>query len=203
MKKAQVVLNVVLIIAVIVLFFLYFSCGKKECLASSGAECSTGKDSGGYKKPRIAYVELDSVNNGVTFIRDRRAELESEQKDMENDYDNAYRQLGDEKTTFLKRGAAITEPEAEAFQQKLIQQQQQIEEDKQARSQQLAEKSSQIMEGIQKSLKDFITDYNKDKKYTYILTVGTGFDYMLYKDSTLNITSDVVKGLNDKMNNPK
>ncbi|HMG82287.1 MAG TPA: OmpH family outer membrane protein [Ferruginibacter sp.] len=203
MKKSQVILNVVLAVAVIVLFFLYFLGGKKACLANGRGECSIVKDSAGATRPRIAYVELDSLNDEVTFIKERKTELEGEQTDMENDYNNAYRQLEAEKNNFLKRGAAITQPEAEAFQQKLIQQQQQIEADKQARSQKLAEKGSQVMEGIQKTLKDFITGYNKDKKYTYILAVGTGLDYMLYKDSTLNITSDVVKGLNDKMNNPQ
>ena len=204
MKKAQVVLNVILVVAVIVLFFLYFSGGSKYGAANScSANSNNIKDTSGAKHPRIAYVELDSLNNEVTFIKERKTELEGEQKDIENDYDNSYKQLEAEKNSFLKRGAAITQPEAEAFQEKLIQQQQQVEADKQSRSQKLAEKGAKIMGDMQNTLKDFLNDYNKDKRYTYILATGTGLDYMFYKDSTLNITSDIVKGLNDKMNNPK
>jgi len=204
MKKAQVVLNVILVVAVIVLFFLYFS-GVSKCGAASSCSANSNniKDTSGAKHPRIAYVELDSLNNEVTFIKERKTELEGEQKDIENDYDNSYKQLEAEKNNFLKRGAAITQPEAEAFQEKLIQQQQQVEADKQSRSQKLAEKGAKIMGDMQNTLKDFLNDYNKDKRYTYILATGTGLDYMFYKDSTLNITSDIVKGLNDKMNNPK
>jgi outer membrane protein len=55
------------------------------------------------------------------------------------------------------------------------------------------------MEGIQKKLKEFLTEYNKDKKYMYIFTTGSGLDYMVFKDSTLNITRDVIKGMNEKM----
>ena len=33
----------------------------------------------------------------------------------------------------------------------------------------------------------------------YIFTTGTGLDYMVFKDSTLNITSDVINGMNAKM----
>ena len=55
------------------------------------------------------------------------------------------------------------------------------------------------MDDIQKKLKEFLTDYNKDKKYMYILTTGTGLDYMVYKDSSLNITNDVIRGMNEKM----
>jgi outer membrane protein len=204
MKKAQVIVNVVLLVAVIILFFLYFSGGRK-CSSANGV-CGNSmnvKDTSCATHPRIAYVELDSLNNEVTFIRERKTELEGEQKDIESDYNNAYTQLEAEKNNFLKRGASITQPEAEAFQQKLIQQQQQVEADKQSRSQKLAEKGAKVMEDMQKTLKDFLTDYNKDKRYTYILATGTGLDYMFYKDSTLNITSDIVKGLNNKMNNPQ
>jgi len=63
----------------------------------------------------------------------------------------------------------------------------------------LAEKGARIMEDMQGKLKDFMNDYNKEKKYTLIFTTGTGLDYFLYKDSSLNITSEIVKGLNSKM----
>ena len=49
------------------------------------------------------------------------------------------------------------------------------------------------MDDIHKKLKDFLNEYNKSKNYQYILTTGTGLDYMLYKDSTFNITKDVIK----------
>jgi outer membrane protein len=203
MKKAQVVLNVVLVVAVAILFFLYFSGRQKQCVSGANVDCSIVKDSSGAKRPKIAYVELDSLNNQVTFIKERKTELEGEQKSIEASYENSYRQMEAAKSNFLKGGSSITQPEAEAFQEKLIQQQQQVEADKQARSQKLAEKGAKIMEDMQAKLKDFLTDYNKNKGYTYILATGTGLDYMFYKDSTLNITSDIVKGLNDKMNNPK
>ena len=203
MKRALVVLNVILVIAVIILYFLYFSGGQKGYTANGCSENVASMKDSGFRHARIAYVDLDSLNNNVAYIKERRTALEGEQKDLEEDYENAYRQIDGEKSEFLKRGNAITQPEAEAFQEKLVQQQQQVEANKQSNSQKLAEKGAKIMEDIQKQVKDFLSDYNKDKRYTYILATGTGLDYMFYKDSTLNITNDIVKGLNDKMNNPK
>jgi outer membrane protein len=55
------------------------------------------------------------------------------------------------------------------------------------------------MENIQKQLKSFLEEYNKEKKYTYILTTGSGLDYIIHKDPSLNITDDVIKGLNEKI----
>jgi len=164
-----------------------------EANGNNAAKCLTAKG------PVIAYVELDSVNNNVAFIKQQKDELDAEQKSIASNYENQYRELEAEKDNFLKRGNAITQQEAQDFQQKLLQKQQEIEADKQERSEQLAEKGAKVMEDMQSKVKDFLNDYNQQKKYTYILETGTGLDYLLYKDSTLNITQDIVKGLNDKM----
>ena len=55
------------------------------------------------------------------------------------------------------------------------------------------------MDDIQKKLKDFLAEYNQDKNFNYIFTTGNGLEYMVYKDSSLNITMDVVEGMNEKM----
>lgn len=198
MKNLSLVLNIVLILAVGYLFYYNFSNKKAAGAAESLNTNSEALLNNGYRPP-LAYVELDSLNENITYIKDRRKELETEMKAIETEQENAYRGLQAQKDNFLKRGAAITEQEAQVFQGKLMDQQQAIDQKKQSQSQKLNEKSFNIMEGIQKKLKEFLADYNKDKKYMYIFTTGTGLDYMVFKDSTLNITNDVIKGMNAKM----
>ena len=159
-------------------------------------------DSSNCSKLLIAYVELDSLNNNITFIKDRKRELEAEQNAIANEYESAYRNMEADKNNFLKKGDAITQQEAETFQAKLIQRQQDVEATKQNKAQKLAERGAKIMEDMQAKLKEFINDYNADKKYTYIMATGSGMDLLFYKDSTLNITPDVIKGMNEKMKSP-
>ncbi len=196
MKQFSTILNIVLLIAVSVLFYLHFAGNKKNV-----AQCNTiaRKDSCAAGQ-QIAYVELDSINNNVTYIKQQKKELEAEQKQIANEYENAYHEMEAAKNNFLKRGNAITQREAEEFQNKLLQQQQQVEATKQAKGQKLAEKGSRMMEEMQTKIKIFLNDYNKEKQYNYILATSSGFDYLFFKDSTKNITSEIVKGLNDKMN---
>ena len=59
------------------------------------------------------------------------------------------------------------------------------------------------MDDMQKQLKAFLNEYNADRNYQYILTTGTGLDYLVYKDSSMNITDDVVNGMNEKMKKEK
>lgn len=198
MKNVSVVLNLALLVAVGYLYYHSFS-GKSNNKFSGKSDINKDYDSN-RKHPPIAYVELDSLNENITYIRDKRKELEAEQKAIETEWENEYKKLEAQKNNFLKKGDAITQQEAEQFQKVLIQQQQSIDGKKQTLSQKLGEKGFGFMNQIQKELKDFLTAYNKEKKYMYILTTGTGLDYMVYKDSSLNITNDVIKGMNEKMN---
>ncbi len=198
MKNLSLVLNIVLLAAVGYLYYYDFSEKKVKDVAAKINSSYMATDSNG-RRPPLAYVELDSLNENITYIRDRRKELEAEMKAIEAEQENGYKNLQAQKDNFLKKGAAITEQEAQVFQGKLMDQQQQIDTRKQTLSQKLNEKSFGIMEDIQKKLKEFLADYNKEKKFMYIFTTGTGLDYMVYKDSSLNITNDVIKGMNAKM----
>lgn len=197
MKNLSLVLNIVLFAAVGYLYYVHFTKAKGRPPKKDFVG-TTWRDSV-CEHPLIAYVELDSLNEKITYIKDKRKELENEQKTIEAEWENGYKSLETQKNNFLKKGAAITQDEAERFQTQLLAQQQQIDGKKQTLTQKLSEKSFTFMDGIQKRLKAFLVDYNKDKKYMYILTTGTGLDYMVYKDLSLNITEDVIKGMNQEM----
>jgi len=198
MKNVSLILNIVLLAAVGYLYYANFSGKHTGDLAAKNSSPSMWKDSN-CNRPPIAYVELDSLNENISYIKDKRKELETEQKAIESEWEAGYKGLEAQKNNFLKRGASITQEEAQQFQGILVQQQQQIDAKKQASGQKLSEKSFSFMDDIQKQLKGFLSDYNRDKKFMYILTTGTGLDYMVYKDSSLNITNDVIKGMNEKM----
>lgn len=197
MKNISLAINAVLLVAVIVLYVKVFSANK----VAKASESQTIKEhkSSSSANVSIAFVELDSLNDKIDYIKERRTELEGEQKAIETEWQNGYRNLETRKNEFLKRGNSITQQEAEKFQGELMQQQQQVDGKKQALTQKLSEKSYKFMDDIQTKLKSFLKEYNKKGTYQYILTTGTGLDYMLYKDSSFNITNDVIKGMNDKM----
>lgn len=198
MKNLSLILNGVLLIAVGYLYYYDFSGKKVKDVASQLGNGYISSDSN-RQRPPLAYVELDSLNENITYIKERRKELEAEMKAIDAEQERGYIGLEAQKDNFLKRGASITEEEAQIFQGKLMDQKEKIDRQKQEMSQKLNEKSFGIMEDIKKQLKEFLTDYNRDKNFMYIFTTGTGLDYMVFKDSTLNITKEVIKGMNAKM----
>lgn len=200
MKQFSLILNAVLLLAVAYLYYHVFS---RPSTKQSAAIVTENKGTSAKTQGSIAYVDLDSLNEKITFIKQKRTELEAEQKAIENEYIRGIRGLETKRDNFLKRGNAITQQEAENFQAELIQQQQRIESTKQNSAQRLSEKSFKFMDDLQKQLKSFLKDYNAEKNYTYILTSGTGLDYMVYKDSTFDITRDVIEGMNNKLSQKK
>jgi outer membrane protein len=203
MKNFSLAINIVLVVAVGFLYTKIFS-GNKNVGASSAVHIKdTSILSSALNENAIAFVELDSLYEKISIIKNRRIDLEKEQKAIETEWRNGMTGLQGKANEFQKKGNAITQQEAEKFQAMLQQDQQQIEAKKQGQTQTMSEKSYKFMDDIQTKLKEFLADYNKDKKYQYILTTGTGMDYMLYKDPLLNVTDDVIKGMNIKLSEKK
>ena len=77
MKNALLALNLVLLVAVGVLFYLHFS-GKKgpeTRIASSNQNTASS-----HGDCRIAYFDMDSINNSFVLIKDVKAELSKEEE---------------------------------------------------------------------------------------------------------------------------
>lgn len=196
MKNLSIVLNVVLLAAVGYLYYYDFSGKKAEDVAAKIS--TTYIDSNGHRPP-LAYIELDSLTDNISYLKEKRKELDVEMKKIDAEHEKDNRDLQAQKEAFLKKGASVTDDEIQKFQGYLYEQQRLIDDKRQSSSQKLNEKNFGIMEDLQKKLKEFLAEYNKDKKFMYIFASGTGLEYMLYKDSALNITNDVIKGMNEKM----
>ncbi|MFZ1530419.1 MAG: OmpH family outer membrane protein [Ferruginibacter sp.] len=201
MKNASLLLNLVLLLAVGFLYYKVYGDDKLSAKTANATPATSTGNTNTAKAPGalIAYVDLDSLNERISFIKTKRGQFEAEQKGIESDWENGRRGLENKKNNFIKaKGNNMTQAEAEKFQAELMGEMQEIEQRKQNRTQVLSEKSYNFLEEIQKKLKEFLVQYNKEKNYQYILTTGTGMDYMIFKDSTLNITPDVVKGMNEE-----
>jgi outer membrane protein len=198
MKHLSITFNIVLLLAVGVLYYLHFSDKRGNKSVDSGNAKNTVADFPG-KAPLIAYVEIDSLNNNVTFIKQKQDELNAKQKNIDIIYDNKYKKILAERDDFAKTANTATQQELQNFQQKLSGEAQELEAYKQQQGQQLAEEGAKATEDIQVRVRNFIKQYNQQKKYTYILETGAGFgNYLLDEDSTLNITQDIVNGLNEQ-----
>lgn len=198
MNKFSFALNILLLAAVGYLYYYNFSGTKSGAILPNAAVAAKLNDSN-LTQLKVAYVELDSLNENLVYFKQRRKELEQQQKQIETEYTNGYKELEAKQNNFRQKNPNATPEEVQNISAVLTKDQQDIETKKQTQTQGLNQKSFDLMESIQKKLKQFLADYNKQKKYQFILTTGSGLDYLIYKDTTLNITGDVIKGMNEIM----
>ena len=90
-----------------------------------------------------------------------------------------------------------------AAQQKLQMEQQQIEERKQIMEGQFMKETQDFNISLQDKMIEYLKKYNSDGRYTYILPYSKETINLLYVNDANNITSDVLKGMNEEYANMK
>jgi outer membrane protein len=190
MKNILLTLNIILLALVGYLYYLHFHQAKqnhREIKASSSSELNN-------EKARVAYIDLDSLQNNYGYYQKLKADFERKQNSA-NDQIAALQKKYQARAMELQQKAATMNPkEHQDAMQEINKMQQDLQERKQNIDNELYNDNSKMKEDILTRIQNFLKDYNKDGKYSYIFSYEPGF--MFYKDSTLNITPDVIAGLN-------
>jgi len=148
---------------------------------------------------KIAYVNLDTLEERYEYFKTRKAEFEKKTTAMDAEIERLARSLQNEYTAFQKKAQAgtLTQAEGEAGQKKLQQMQQNIENRRQELGTQLAKEQEAFNKDLQKRLDNYLVKYNADKGYDFILSYVKGGN-ILFANKALDITADVIKGMNEE-----
>jgi outer membrane protein len=196
MKGIQSVLIYVLAAAVAVLYVLHFT---SKTTGSKPAKSNTVKDpNDSARHISVAYIDLDTIQKYYEFFKLKNEELESDKQRIDNQVQGDLSKLEKDRVAFLKRGQSITQQEAEAFQQEYQTRYQQIGQRQQTLQSQHLDRQAKAIDEIQKRINEYLQVYNKDKKYDFIFSTQEGNPTLYYKDTAFNVTSQVIKGLNEE-----
>jgi outer membrane protein len=190
MKNVLLIINVILICLVSYLYYLHFNVGKKETLHTSRAIHDTAIKEGS----KVAYIDLDSLQSNYTYYKKIKGEFERKQVVANEEISGMQKKYQARAMQLQQKGSTMNQQEQEAAMQEINKMQQDLQARKQEIDNDLYNYNSKMKEDILTRIQSFLKDYNKDGKYSYIFSYEPGF--MFYKDSTLNITPDVIAGLN-------
>ena len=195
MKKLSLWLNVVLIIAVAGIYFLHFSGTKtsKTEVSSDGTEQVIDRDYA------IAYVDIDTLISNYNLFVDKRDELTQKRNESEAELQIQSRNFENEVRDFqnsVNKGL-ITRTKAQVLQQELGQKEQQLYAMRDNLARQLAEEEQVMYRQVLNEVMSYLEEYNTEYNYKFIFSKSFG-GQLLYTDKSLNITNDVLNGLNEK-----
>lgn len=146
---------------------------------------------------RIAYVNVDSLEQHYAYWKTKKQEMMAEQAGIESELQRSAQQLQNDFAAMQQkaRSGALSETEGRAAEQRLAQMQQALETRRNTLSEQLQKKQLDFSQELQKNIDDYLATYNKDNKYDYILSYSKSGS-ILFANKALDITEDVLKGLN-------
>jgi len=194
MKSGLIILNVILLMAVGFLFYLHFNSTKSGTKAQNTTEQKDPVDSTSQGSCRIAYFEMDSVAANFEKAKEMQSELEKKEEKMNaemNRLQNLYQQ---KYINFQQHGATMTSSQVDAARNELGQLDQTIKDTKVSMDQDYKTYYVQTQQEILSMIRKFCSEYNKDKRYAIIISNEPGL--VFYKDSTMDITKDLLDGLN-------
>lgn len=145
---------------------------------------------------KIAYVEVDSLMNQYKFCKDYSLILQKKGQNIQATLAQKSQVLQAAAANFQQKvqSNAYTREQAAGIQSNLQRQQQDLQALQQRLSSEFDAEQAKYNNALRDSLQHFLKIYNKDKHYALILSKAG--DNLLYADKALDITNDVVNGLN-------
>lgn len=194
MKNASIITNVVLSVAVIVLFILHFTSSP----ASEGAseqgqgEVAVAGD--------IVFVQIDSLINQYDMFNDLRSEFENKAQTIQNDLNKRSRSFENDVKDFQQKvqKGLITRSQAESQQQQLAMREQELQNYAQQKQQEMSEEEAVLYRRVFDALSTYLEQLNAEKGYALIISSTGATNTVLQGDPALNITKMVVAAMNDE-----
>lgn len=148
---------------------------------------------------KIAYVEVDSLMSQYKFCKDFTAILQKKSNNARNTLNQKGQKLQAAAANFqqkLNNNGFTSREQAASVQAALQRQQEDLQELQNRLGSELDSETAKYNAALRDSLQNFLKVYNKTKKYDLILSKAG--DNILLADKKLDITADVINGLNKR-----
>src|SRR5688500_7436740 len=188
MKNLSLILNVVLLVAVVILYVLHFSSREVQSTSSSSDTSNVNL--------KLAYINSDSVLKHYEYLKVNRGQLEAKTKKMDQDLRNRTVGLENEISAYQRNASSMTLGPERAAEEDLGKQQRNLQMYQQSLQQQLMQEEARLNKELYDRITGFLKDYGHEKGLQVVLKFDPTSD-VLYGGTGLDITNDVVKGLNE------
>lgn len=195
MKNLSVILSSLALIGVIVLFGMNMSDNNNDSTGNSKNKTEAISTEG-----RIAYVNIDTLEANYEYLKKKSDELEARKKSMSNELERSQKQFQQDVMAAERKAQAgtLTQAEYESTAKRLQQMKQSLEAREAALTEKLYNEQDEFNKDLQHRLDAFLEEYNKDKGYDYILSYSGSIRFIMLANDNLDITADVVKGMNEE-----
>jgi len=190
-KNTSIIINVVLGIAVIILYILHFTGN-----SGSPAVSESGSENNSIDGLSIAYVNSDSLLKNYDYFKDLEKQFNEKRDKLNAEYQNRGMGLQREIQNFQATAGNMTQNQARAVQEDLSKKQQNLMMYQEQLGQQLMQEEARMNTALYDKVAAYLREYGLNKNLHLVLTYTKGSG-VLYANDSLDITNEVMVGLNE------
>ena len=161
---------------------------------------ANGGDNAAPAAGSIVYVQLDSVINNFDMFNDLKSELEVKVEKIQNelqakgrDFQNAAKDFENK----INKGL-LTQAEAQERNRVLTNRQQDLQNLTAQKEAEIQEEQAVMLNKVMDAVETYVKKYNQEKKFALILTTTAATTTVLCGEPSLDITNDIIEGLNNE-----
>ncbi|HTN20687.1 MAG TPA: OmpH family outer membrane protein [Pelobium sp.] len=186
---------------------LAFMVAVVACNKTDSKTASTASNKGAKENTKVTsefvYVNSDSLLSKYDYFKEMNAKLETKSKKAEAD-------LKDKGTAFQREVAAyqqgantMSADERQKTEERLARKQQELQGFQQNAGAALQNEQATENEKLYNKVADYLKGYAKEKGYKMVLTYSKANPTILFADESLDVTAEVIKGLNEAYSKEK
>jgi outer membrane protein len=154
------------------------------------------------KDLKVAYVLTDSVISKFDFYKEKSEEITDKGRQFENELGSRARGFEQEVANFEQTAGSMTPNQARAKQEELMRKERNLMTYRDNLMQELSADESKLYTEVYDMVQEYMSVYAEEKDLELILSYTRG-GAIWYSKKAMDITDDVIAGLNKKYNENK
>ena len=194
MKNTSLILSIISLIAVVTFGIITLTKDGNKAEPATEGEVAAAAEAGA-----IVYIDLDRILTDYDMANDLRSVVETKVQNIQAEINRRGQKLEKQVAEYQEKiqKGLMTRSVAEVQGQKLQQEELDFNNYAAQKQQEIQEEQVVMMNQLGDAIQTFITKYNEEKKYAMILT-NSGGAPVITADAALDITEDVLAGLNEE-----
>ncbi|MGO3108578.1 MAG: OmpH family outer membrane protein [Sphingobacterium sp.] len=172
------------------------SCNQNQNTAASVSTDSASTASGAATDDKIAYINSDTLSEKYEYFKDIRTKLESKVKKAQSNLQSKGQAFQREVAEYQQKAASMSASDRQATEEKLARKQEELGKLDQNASASLAQDESTEFNNVYTTISEYLKKHAQENGYKLVLTYSKSNPTVLYADSKLEITNEVIEALN-------
>lgn len=190
MNKFLLGLNILLIAAVGVLFYLHFEyidSDKHNIKQAQSAAANTFK---------IAYFDLDSLQEKYIYYREEKDYLTQKDAQYRKELNDIRVRYQAKVKEYQEKGPTLSQNQQSEYEQLLMKLQNDYSVKEQENSNAMQSHMADRLPPVKMKIQEYLKRFSSNRGYAYVFASNKDDDIFYYKDSIRNITDSIIIGLN-------